>query len=398
MAKDQLRCYICGKFIAYSDTNVGTGYTPDSDYSTEEIIHYHMGCINKGTRQSKTMYGLYIPSIPIASKIYGKHELNNILYSDNDDRFKVYPFNEDYEGSKETFASIPINSGKIFVVKFPKTFYERSEIEFNKNIQIIRQVKSAIIVEDNLSPYSASWPSLLESPALSYFYFKFTKQDDEELRSAILKSPFYSVLLAGIEGSKDDTRISASKHPECSYIYALSIDKFPHDITRKGACQDPVCAYDYARFIDKNPLKETRDAANEDPNYGLLYAIEVDKKRAKDKDSEIKICQDPSCAFHYAKHLGPSDITEDGACMDPKWAYIYAKTFGASEKTRNSAARDLYQLKKYADQVDKLTEDSDLVEFYIEKINEKKDDPFIEIWQEADSGLFSIIWGRSLDT
>jgi len=46
--KHDFRCSVCGKFIGYNEIpdNVHTDFTPDTEYTTEEILFTHKHCYN----------------------------------------------------------------------------------------------------------------------------------------------------------------------------------------------------------------------------------------------------------------------------------------------------------------------------------------------------------------
>jgi hypothetical protein len=42
-----IRCLYCGRFIGYDEFDknlIGVEFTPDTEYTTEEILHYHFKC------------------------------------------------------------------------------------------------------------------------------------------------------------------------------------------------------------------------------------------------------------------------------------------------------------------------------------------------------------------
>ena len=46
------KCSVCGKFIGFIDfmkDEVKMEYTPDSEYTDEDIVHTHIKCYNNGT-------------------------------------------------------------------------------------------------------------------------------------------------------------------------------------------------------------------------------------------------------------------------------------------------------------------------------------------------------------
>jgi hypothetical protein len=46
----KFKCYICGKYISYSDIKnklVKVDYTADSEYTIEETVFAHLSCNNK---------------------------------------------------------------------------------------------------------------------------------------------------------------------------------------------------------------------------------------------------------------------------------------------------------------------------------------------------------------
>ena len=48
--EERIHCAICGRFIAMEDFEadiVGTMYTPDTPFTTEEIEYYHVSCDNR---------------------------------------------------------------------------------------------------------------------------------------------------------------------------------------------------------------------------------------------------------------------------------------------------------------------------------------------------------------
>jgi hypothetical protein len=52
------KCFICGKFISYKDIEndkVKCDYTPDTEYSIEDIVYTHINCIKDKDYDTTTL-------------------------------------------------------------------------------------------------------------------------------------------------------------------------------------------------------------------------------------------------------------------------------------------------------------------------------------------------------
>jgi len=53
---DNIRCYLCGRFIGNKDfeaNKVDVKFTPDTEFTSEDIKHYHSECMCKISQNSK---------------------------------------------------------------------------------------------------------------------------------------------------------------------------------------------------------------------------------------------------------------------------------------------------------------------------------------------------------
>jgi hypothetical protein len=85
-------------------------------------------------------------------------------------------------------------------------------------------------------------------------------QLDAEGRAAICASPRHALLLARVEGPRDDTRAGALREPPYAVAYARDVDAGPRDDTRAAAARDPESAIDYARMVDRGAHPALREA------------------------------------------------------------------------------------------------------------------------------------------
>ena len=76
--------------------------------------------------------------------------------------------------------------------------------------------------------------------------------------------------------NQEHRRLAACEHPYYALLFALEIDKGPHQETRKAVCQEPYFAYRYALKVDKEPRDDTRTAACKKPEWAFFYARYID--------------------------------------------------------------------------------------------------------------------------